>query len=276
MAIGKNRSKIFYNSKSLLNSITTPIIFIVTFLLIFSNKSDSILVTKIKNSGNDIILPVASAVMYPLNKTSELIEKLIYVKELSSENNRLKNEIKKLKEWRTLSIKLVNENNAYKKLLNIEDDNIELSHTVRVISKSSEVFVNSIQIGAGSKNKIKNNSVAINENGLVGRVIGVGKNTSRILLVSDINSNVPVEVFNRDIQAILTGHTSKKLLKLKFIKDNAKISVGQMLVTSGNAGIFPPNLIVGRVFNIVDNEIYVKSFVDFENLDFVQIVNKKK
>ena len=65
-------------------------------------------------------------------------------------------------------------------------------------------------------------------------------------------------------------------MKLKFIKENKKPRIGQILVTSGNAGIFPRNIAVGKVFKIEKNEVYVKPFVNFNKLNFVNVVTEKK
>ena len=133
-----------------------------------------------------------------------------------------------------------------------------------------------IQINGGKNKNIKNNSTVINERGLVGRIINVGSFSSRTLLINDINSSIPVTNLNQDIDAIIKGQSDSNLLKLKFIRENLNPKVGQILVTSGNAGIFPKNIAVGKVYKIEKGEVFVKPFVNFNKLDFVSVVTEKK
>lgn len=270
----KIKNNIFNKSQNL-NNFLIPLIFLFVFILVFLNKTDSMIAKKIKNTSFDVIAPLSYIISLPINKIQQGINIIYNFKLLDKENDRLKEEVRRLKQWQTLSMRLVDENEAYKRLLNVEDSSLELKYTVKVMSRSPNSFMNSIQLSAGTNKNIKQNSSIINERGLVGRIIDVGKFTSRALLINDINSNIPVKVLNRDIFAIATGHTSNKLLILKFIKENKNLKVGQLLVTSGNAGLFPRNIAVGKVFKILDSKIYVRPFVDFDNLQFVQVVSAK-
>ena len=189
---------------------------------------------------------------------------------------RLKEEIVRLKQWQTLSIRLIDENKAYKKLLNVSDENLQLQQTLRVLSETPNLFINAIQLNAGENKNIINNSTVINERGLVGRIIDVGKLSSRALLITDINSSIPVMDIDQNIYAIIKGQSNNYLLKLKFIKENQKPKVGQILVTSGNAGVFPRNIAVGKIFKIEKNEVFAKPFVNFKKLNFVNVVTEKK
>ena len=96
------------------------------------------------------------------------------------------------------------------------------------------------------------------------------------MLITDINSSVPVKTLSQDIQAIVSGQSNSLLLKLKFIKENQVPRIGEILVTSGNADMFPPNIAVGKVYKIENNVVYVKPFVDFNKLEFVNVVTKKQ
>ena len=270
----KNKLKIFSRAKNL-NNLFISLVFIITFLLVFMNKTDSIIIKKIKNTGIDIIAPISFIVSYPFESVIDMVYKIQSLKTLSIENDRLKEEVRRLQQWKNLSLSLVSENKAYKQLLNFEDVNLQLLQTVKVLNITPKMYISSIQLGGGTNNQISKDLAIVNERGLIGKVIETGKYTSRVLLISDINSSVPVKVFNQDIHAIVTGHSSNKILKLKFIKGDKKIKIGDVLVTSGNAGIFPKNIAVGKVFQIKNDQFFIKPFVDFNNLDFVQVVNEK-
>ena len=270
----KTRTKI-YSSSKIIKIYTTPILFLFVFLLVFLNKIDSFFISKIKTNSIDFITPITQVLTYPVNKTNELFNKAHSIKLQSQEIEKLKEEIKRLYLWQQYAVLLNYENEAYKKLLNVEDDNLELKHTVKIISKSSNIYMNTVQLNAGKKKLIKLNSAVINHRGLVGRIIDIGNNTSRALLITDINSNIPAKIFHSEIKTIVSGTSNNKFLKLKFVKENAKPQIGQMLVTSGNTGVFPPNIPIGKIFKFEEDVYYLKPFVNFSDIDFVQIVDKK-
>ena len=212
MEVIKNKNKLFSKSKNL-NTFISPVIFLIVFLLVFINKTDLNMISKIRGLSLDIITPISSIVAFPINKTSEFINYAYHIKNLSLENDRLKIENKRLLRWKTLSTRLIDENEAYKQLLNVQDKNLQLQQTVRILTQPSGSFINSIQLNAGKNKDIKINSSVINERGLVGRIIEVGNFSSKVLLINDMNSNIPVKVFNTDINAIITGNSDQKLRK---------------------------------------------------------------
>ena len=146
MAIIKN--KIFVKSKRTSNFIII-FLFTLSFFLVFANKLDLVISSKIKNTSMDIFAPFSYALSYPFIKTSELINKIDNLKDLSLENDKLNEEIKRLKKWQVLSMRLINENKAYKSLLNVSDNNFSLIHTARVIHKNPSFFIDTIQLNIG-------------------------------------------------------------------------------------------------------------------------------
>ena len=103
-------------------------------------------------------------------------------------------------------------------------------------------------------------------------VIFVTKNNSKVLLITDQNSSVPVRSMNREFYAVMTGSKDGKYLISSFIKDNKKPLVGDILVTSGNVDIYPQNLLVGKVISVSDGKVIALPFLDVKNIEFVQII----
>ena len=115
----------------------------------------------------------------------------------------------------------------------------------------------------------------INERGLVGQVLSSSENNSRILLINDQNSSVPVTSMSKKFNAIIKGTADGKYLTSTFVKDEKKPKIGDVLLTSGNARIFPSNKLVGKVIKISKNGFLALPYVDFNNLEFVQVINIK-
>ena len=111
--------------------------------------------------------------------------------------------------------------------------------------------------------------------GLVGKVISSSENNSRILLINDQNSSVPVTTMSKKFNAIIKGTTDGKYLTSAFIKDEKKPKIGDVLLTSGNAKIFPSDILVGKVIKISEDSFLALPYVDFNNLEFVQVINIK-
>ncbi len=117
------------------------------------------------------------------------------------------------------------------------------------------------------------NLVAINERGLVGKIISASKNNSKILLLNDQNLSVPIKSYKEDFFAIIKGTTNGNFLIISFIKGEIKPKVGEMILTSGNGKTFPSNILVGKIIKVEKNRFFVLPYVDFDNLNYIQIID---
>ena len=181
-----------------------------------------------------------------------------------------------------LSQKIITlENIKYKKL--IDDYFIESSETVaKVLIDKQSPFLRSVIINKGSRNKIKLGMVVLDDGYLVGKIVEVNFFTSRVLLISDINSKIPVSLLPGDIQAIMSGKAKRKGV-LQYVKEenlqeiNEKIQV----LTSGAGELFKSGIPIGTIE--VDDEILtnradriVNFYKDFSQLKYVKVVSFSK
>jgi len=113
--------------------------------------------------------------------------------------------------------------------------------TARVIADSGNAFVKSLLVEAGSLDRVQKNYAVIAGEGLIGRVIEVGKNVSRILLVSDMNSRIPVLIENTSQHAVLAGGNETSPT-LEHLPASSGVDVGARIVTSGHGGVFPAGI----------------------------------
>ena len=116
---------------------------------------------------------------------------------------------------------------------------------------------------------------AINERGLVGRVVETYNVNSRVLLLTDPNFSISIKTISDGIFSIVSGAGDSKYLVSQFIKDDQIPKIGDIVVTSGTAQVFPVDLLVGKVSKIEEDRFYVLPFVDFNNIDYLQIVTSK-
>ena len=140
------------------------------------------------------------------------------------------------------------------------------------MGESGGAFVRSILINAGSRDGLTKGQAVVTGYGLAGRILSVGLRSARALLITDINSRVSVVLRSSRDRAILTGDNSR-LPRLKFLPSNTSVNSGQIVVTSGQGGVFPTGLPVGQISTSNDGIIRVKPFVEFEKLEFVRVIN---
>ena len=126
-------------------------------------------------------------------------------------------------------------------------------------------------VNAGADQGVAKGMAAVNERGLVGRVIEVGRRSARILLLTDFNSRVPVMVEPSRDQAILAGDNSREP-GLMFLPLNPRLSVGDRVVTSGRGGVLPPGLAIGVVSAIGEHKVAVTPLVDWDRLAYLRLL----
>jgi rod shape-determining protein MreC len=144
--------------------------------------------------------------------------------------------------------------------------------TARVIANSGGAFVRNFLVDAGSDSGVARGQAVITGDGLVGRVVEVGTRAARILLVTDLNSRIPVIVERSRQRAILSGDNSGRPL-LEYRDPAAAVNIGDRLVTSGEGGVFPPGLPVGVVSAVNGGTPRVAPYVELSRVEYVRIVD---
>lgn len=188
-----------------------------------------------------------------------------------SENRRLKRQLAELEPWRDQAIALKNINARYEAMLGIRPEPPVPMVTARSVSDSRGPFSNARLLDVGAARGVKVGNPAINEHGLVGRVVGTSPNVSRMLLLTDVASRTPVLVDRTDARAILTGDGSGNP-RLEFVRGVGSVQPGDRILTSGDGGAFPRGLPIGVAARGVDGSWRVKLFSDRGAIDYVRIL----
>lgn len=127
-------------------------------------------------------------------------------------------------------------------------------------------------INAGLRDGVNNGQIVTNDLGVVGRIFETGEKSSRILLLTDLNSRVPVVSAESRELSIVAGNNSP-LLKMLYVPDGSKMKIGEEIYTSGDGEYFPQGLLIGYIYSINDKSIMVKPAVDWSRMEVVSIVN---
>ena len=182
--------------------------------------------------------------------------------------NLKKEELEKLKSEKYETIFLKAENKRLKKVLDDINYSSELVIAKVIIDKQSP-FLRSIIINKGSKNNINKGMAVLSDSYLIGKVVEVNYTTSRVLLLSDLNSKIPVTIEPGSIQSILSGDGEKSGVLL-YIKDNFLIVDESIIYTSGTGGLLKSGIPIGKTIQN-ENQNNVNFFVDFSQLRYVKV-----
>jgi len=217
----------------------------------------------------DVIYRGAMVVSTPsksINNFSDFIKQHVHLyddyRKLKEENNELKNKISK-KNFLEL------ENNQLRKLIEEQVSSTSNFTSARVMLDKQSPYLNSFIINVGSNKNIKNGMAAMDGKNFIGRIVDVNFFSSRVLLISDLNSKIPVMIEPSANHAILSGHGDSKPT-LEYLPKNHNIQDGDKVYTSGKEGIFSPGIPIGEV-KIEDDIIKVLLFSDLSQITFINI-----
>jgi len=195
--------------------------------------------------------------------------------ELILENKYLKEKIKQSNLFKLKSEKLEIENNILKKELSLLPPVLENYILVKVTADTQTQYNKTIIINAGKNMDIKKGDAALTSKGLIGSIIEVYDKYSRVLLISDINSKIPVRVGKNNKKAIISGNNTSKL-DLLYLKENVSFENEDLVYTSGDGGYFATGIPIG-VLKKEKNTIYIDPLNDLSQIQYINIfVNQFK
>lgn len=239
--------------------------------LILLSRIDRPAVERVRAVTADIFEPMLTAVSQPIAFIGNIvgtIDDMIFAHE---ENVRLRTENARLLQWQDVARRLEQDNASLRRLLAAGPDLGHSFVTGRVIADGGGLFVRTALINIGSKDGVKKGQATIGEGGYVGRVAEVGQRAARILLLTDLNSRLPVMIQETGHRAVLAGDNSPQP-KLEYLHAGAKPQVGQMVVTSGDGGQFPVGIPVGEIVAVAEGNVRLRPFVELGRLDFLRVV----
>ena len=140
----------------------------------------------------------------------------------------------------------------------------------KVLLDKDSPFLKSFIINKGSKQKIKLGMAVLDKGYLVGKIIEVNFSTSRVLLLTDLNSKIPVNIEPGGIQSIMSG-TGKEYGEIQYFKNLTNLSEGDIVYTSGAGGVFKSGIPIGKIILSQNKNIQINYFTDFSQLRFVKI-----
>ena len=244
------------------------LVFFSIFIIVLSNL-DLKAVRYLKIGINELVYRSSFVVSIPENFIKNTYKDIKDYTTYFREYRNIKEELSEFKSKDISSEITQYENKELKELIN---DYVSSSNKIlaKIIVDHDSPFLKSIIINKGSKDNIKIGTNIYDQSYLVGRVIEVNYKTSRVLLLSDLNSNVPVTIAPENIQAIITG-SGDDYADIKYIKQGIsdQFSEESIVYSSGTGAIFKSGIPIGKI-KIVENDQIKKFYVDFYS-DFSQL-----
>ena len=254
-------------------SLLSLIFFSIVFLILGSFNFK--IINYVKIGITEIVYRSSFIVSVPENLLKDSYITIQNHNKLYKENEKIKSELEILKAKDLLNEFTILENQRLKKIV---DDYLVKSDTIiaKVLSDKGSPFLRSIIINKGSKQKINLGMAVMDGAYIVGKVVEVNYLSSRILLLSDLNSKIPVIIEPNAVFSILSG-TGKDYGVIQYSKKYEDIKNESVIYTSGAGNLFKAGIPIGRMnINNLNDEKKVEFFSDFSQLKFVKVVSFKK
>lgn len=253
------------------NRISLVFMLTLAAALLLLGRAETVFFDRARQVVTDLAAPLLEMASRPVTAARHLIERTGEYAYIFDENERLRAENARLLAWKEAALKLESKLARYEALLNIQLDPDIKYVGGRVISDNGGPFVDTVIVNAGRADGVASGDAVVDTDGLLGRVVSTGEKASRVLLLSDLNSRMPVSVEPAHYKAILAGDNTE-WPRLEYLGVETSISPGDRVVTSGDGGLIPPGLPVGVVIKTDDGAYRVETFADRDRLDFVRVL----
>ena len=254
-----------------LRRILVALLVLVLLAVFFLWRIDSPRVERFRAALIDRFVPSFHWAMAPVTWGLEVVQDFQSYSRLYEQNQQLREELRQMKAWKEAALQLEQKNARLLDLNHVRLDP-KLTHVTGVVlADSGSPFRQSVLLNVGARDGIKDGWATMDGIGLVGRISGVGLQTSRVILLTDSNSRIPVTIQPSGQQSILTGDNSD-LPPLEFIEDPDAVRPGDRVISSGDGGMFPAGLLVGTVVLGTDKRLRVALAADYQRLEFLRVL----
>ncbi len=219
----------------------------------------------------DAIIPNMQWALVPVTKAADMVEGFQSYASLYEQNQELRRELQQMRAWREAALQLEQENAKLLDLARVRLDPALTWVTGVVLADSGSPFRQSVLLNVGNRDGIRDGWATTDGLGLVGRIFGVGEATSRVILLTDSNSRVPVTIQPSGQRAMLMGDNSA-LPVLEFIEYPEQVRPGDRIVSSAEGAVFPAGLLVGQVVMGTDRRLRASLAADYARLEFLRVL----
>src|SRR5438270_4982310 len=258
--------------RAAIERMSLTLLVVISAALIIVGKADQLAFQHFRNSIMDAAAPALDMLSRPAAALDAAADRVRGFIAVYRDNARLAEENERLLGWQQVALRLSAENAELRHLSKLVSEPAMSLVTARGIADSGGEYARSVMVNAGRDNGVARGQAAMSGEGLVGRVAEVGSRAARILLITDLNSRVPVVVDGTRQRAILAGDNSARP-SLRFVDSDGTIRIGDRIATSGQGGVFPPGLPVGVVASVDSEGARVEPYAALSRVDYLRLVD---
>ncbi len=253
-----------------LAKLTLPVLIAAAFGLMLLGKADALLAERARMALADALAPIFGVLAEPLGSVRAVMDDAEGTFSLYSENARLRDENERLRRWQSVALALEAENTTLKANLRWIPDPAPSYVSARVVADAGGVYARAVLLSVGPNHSVTKGQIALDERGLVGRVTELGSRSARVLLITDMNSRIPVILEGSRARAMLVG-TNGPRPRLMYWTEGQLPAEGEHVVTSAEANAFPAGLPVGTVHYSGNNVPEVEPAARLDRLEVVRL-----
>lgn len=239
-----------------------------TFLLW---RIDSPRVERFRAQVTDRFVPSLDWAMAPVTGAINLLQDFQSYQRLAQQNRELRSELRRMQAWKEAAVQLEQENARLLDLNNVRLDPRLTVISGVVLADSGSPFRQSVLLNVGTRDGIVDGWATMDGIGLVGRISGVGRNTARVILLTDASSRIPAIVQPSGQRTIVAGDNTAAPL-VDFLENPSQVRPGDRIVSSGDGGVFPAGLLIGQVAVDPAGTLRVRLSADYERLEFLRVL----
>ena len=244
---------------------------VLAVVIAFLGKAEASIFDHARATLSDWTGPGLTQLRAPLLALEQWIDNIGTIFTVYRENIQLRQENAELHKWQNVALSLENRMQRYELLLHAVPDLQLASTTARIIGESNRPFIKTLILNAGTAQQVKKGQAVVDDRGLLGRIYVSGERTSWVILLTDLNSRVPVVIEPSHRRAILIGdNTPSPRLELD-VGDGA-IKAGDRVISTGDGGLLPPDVPVGVIMG-EGYDIRVALSARSDTADFVHVID---
>ncbi|MDO5529023.1 MAG: rod shape-determining protein MreC [Paracoccus sp. (in: a-proteobacteria)] len=219
----------------------------------------------------DRFVPRFEWAMAPVTRISRMATSLQSYARIYEQNQELRRELQRMHAWKEAAVQLEEQNAKLLAQNNVRLDPALTSVSGMVMADSGTAFRQSVLLNVGARDGVLDGWAVMDGLGLVGRISGLGQQTSRVILLTDPSSRIPVTIQPSGENALLVGDNTALPL-LDFIERPENVRAGDRIISSGDGGVFPPGLLVGQAALATDGRMRTRMAADYGRLEFLRVL----
>lgn len=235
------------------SNVQLPLILVVALavVVVLLGKAQGTLFDKMRTHATDAMAPVLEKARVPVAGFGRWMGSITEIFSVYQENLRLKEENARLRQWRNVAIVLQGRVGRYQALLHAVPDPQMNRVLARVIGRANRPFLQTMILDAGRNNHVLPGQAVMDARGMIGRIYLTGNRTSWVILLTDLNSRIPVTIASSSgkvstVQAMMTGDNSAQPT-LDLVSHTVTLHAGDQVTSSGDGGLLPAGLPIGTV-----------------------------